>query len=181
MSRTILPFAVEDMSALARALHRELSKSDETPGHVQLLNMLSRSAGYQNFQHFRAQFAAIDRLAAPIAVAEPVDFVRLERLLRFFDQLGRLTRWPKKASQRLSCLWVLWSRLPAGTVMSEAVVNDRLNDNHLFGDHALLRRELVDLGLVTRTPDGREYRRVEQRPPVDAVALIRHLSPRLRQ
>jgi hypothetical protein len=31
---------------------------------------------------------------------------------------------------------------------------------------------------MTRTPDGRAYRRVEQAPPADAVALIRHLGQR---
>jgi hypothetical protein len=73
---------------------------------------------------------------------------------------------------------VLWSRLPPRQAYSEAEINRALNGEHAFGDHALLRRELVDQGLVRRTADGREYRRVEQAPPADAVALIRHLGPR---
>ena len=66
MSRTVFPFAAQDVSALAKSLTRELEACDGKPGHVQLLNMLTRAVGYRNFQHFRAQHAAGDRLdAAP--------------------------------------------------------------------------------------------------------------------
>lgn len=105
---------------------------------------------------------------------------RLGRILRYFDETGRLMRWPGKASHRPDCLWVLWSRLPAGAVMHEREVNERLAAEHLFGDHALLRRELVDTGLMRRTYDGREYRRIEQAPPPEAVELIRLLGRRRR-
>lgn len=87
-------------------------------------------------------------------------------------------RWPGKHSDRVTSLWVLWSRLEPKRVYSEGEINRALNAEHLFGDHALLRRDMCDLGLMTRTPDGREYRRVEQAPPADAVALIRHLGQR---
>ena len=49
----------------------------------------------------------------------------------------------------------------------------------LAGFGALLRRLLCDHGLMTRTRDGRIYRRIEQKPPAEAVALIRALAPRL--
>jgi hypothetical protein len=48
----------------------------------------------------------------------------------------------------------------------------------LFGDPALLRREMFDRGMVWRTPDGREYRRIEDKPPALARALIRQLQAR---
>ncbi|NVO13789.1 MAG: DUF2087 domain-containing protein [Rhodoplanes sp.] len=181
MSRQIFPYVADDMSALARALKGELARAEKAPGHVELLNMLARAAGCRNFQHFRAQAEARDRLENPPPPATPeppVDFLRIERIARYFDADGRLTRWPGKHSDRLPCLWVMWSRLPARVVLSEPEVNQVLKGGHLFGDHVLLRRELVDLGLVTRTPDGREYRRVEQAPPADARALIRHLAAR---
>ena len=188
MSREIIPFHADDVSALARALKRELSRHDEetnpagrkAPGHVELLNMLARATGFRNFQHMRAQADARDRLdhPAPPPVEPVVDYVRIERLARYFDVGGRLTRWPGKHSDRLPCLWVLWSRLEPRRVASEAEINAALNAEHLFGDYALLRRDLVDLGMMVRTADGREYRRVEKAPPAEAVALIRHLSAR---
>jgi hypothetical protein len=178
MPRTIFPFTAQDVSALARSLDRELEAVDRKLGHVRMLNVLARSAGYQNFQHFRAQFATRDRLDAPPAPPERVDYLRVERVARHFDELGHLVRWPAKANHRLLCLWFLWARLPSGQTLSEHDVNAILNANHLFGDHALLRRALCDHGLLSRTADGRAYRRIENRPPPEAVTLIRHLARR---
>ena len=55
MPRTLLPFAVADISALARSLRDQLSARTGPPGHVEMLNMLARAAGYRNFQQFRTQ------------------------------------------------------------------------------------------------------------------------------
>lgn len=177
MSRTPMPFAAQDVSALARALGRELSSTEGKPGHVQLLNMLARAVGFRNFQHFRAQQSAQARLdAPPPEPAAPVDLRLVADAARHYDAAGALTRWPAKESRRLLALWVLWSRLPAGETFNEAQMNERLRALHLFDDPALLRRGMVDLGLVWRTRDGRAYGRVEQRPPAEALALIRHLG-----
>lgn len=178
MSRTPLPFAVTDLSAFARALAGELSDHDGRPGHVELLNMLARAGGFRNYQHLHAQAETLDGLATPAPAAVPVDTVRLARIARYFDDDGRLVRWPGKANHRTDCLWVLWSRLPARTSMHEREVNARLAAEHLFGDHALLRRELVDGGWMTRTVDGRDYRRLEKAPPAEAIALVRLLAAR---
>ncbi|MBZ2170486.1 DUF2087 domain-containing protein [Nitratidesulfovibrio sp. SRB-5] len=153
--------------------------------HVQLLNMLVRAVGYRNFQHYRAQFAAqerLQRLAAPEPAApeEPVDLRRVERAARHFGPDGLLARWPGKVSLQRLCLWWVWSRLPAGQELTGTRMDDTLRACHHFGDHALLRRWLCDLGMATRTPDGRQYRRVEQRPPQEALALLQHLRDRER-
>jgi len=178
MSKISIPFSTSDISALARSLGNQLAHCDHTPGHVELLNMLARSTGHRNFQSFRAQHAAHVRLESPQLAAEPVDFVQIERLARYFDGQGRLIRWPAKASLQLLCLWVLWSKLPAGESFTEDQLNQRIRANHLFGDYALLRRELCDHELVSRTADGREYRRVERQPSAEGLALIRHLARR---
>lgn len=173
MTRTALPFATKDVSALARFLQRELAAHDGPPGHVQLLNMLARAGGYRNFQHFRADLAAADRLDAPPAPAEPADHRRVERVARYFDGEGRLTAWPAKTADQRLALWALWAKIPAEAVMTERQISAWLQDRHRFGDPALLRRELVQTGLMTRTLDCREYRRVEQKPTGEALALIR--------
>ena len=125
MSRQPLPFMADDMSAFARALKRELTDfglgaggaatsgpRPELPSHLSLMNMLARAAGYRNFQHFRSQQDArveLDRPAVVPLEALP-DYVQVKRLMRYFDDQGRLTRWPSKFSDRLPCLWVLWSK-----------------------------------------------------------------------
>ncbi|MGP9812825.1 DUF2087 domain-containing protein [Rhodopseudomonas sp. NSM] len=178
MTRTVFPYAAPDVSTLARALGRELEAQDRKLGHVQLLNLLTRAAGFRNFQHFRAQFDAADQLQRQPEPEPLADLQKVARVARYFDGTGGLTRWPKKASHRVLCLWVLWSRVPSGLEMSEKQVNEWLAAHHGFGDHALLRRELCDQCLMTRTRDGRVYRRIEQKPPPEAVALIRALAPR---
>ncbi len=178
MSRSLLPFSTHDISAFARALNGQLAAHDGKPGHVELLNMLARSAGFRNYQHFRAQFDARDRLQASPPTPSPVDYVEIERAVRHFDAAGVMVRWPAKASHRQLCLWALWSRLPAHAVLSEGQISELLRALHSFGDHALLRRELFGRGFVTRTRDGREYRRVERRPPPEALSIIHALISR---
>jgi hypothetical protein len=175
MSRTALPFGVDDMSAFARSVRKSIEGLEHTPSHVEVLNLLARAGGYRNFQHYRAQFEARSSLDAPRPVEAEVDYRRVKQVVRVFDGKGRLARWPKKFSHRMLCLWALWSGLPARTAMTEGEISDHLRERHCFGDHALLRRELVDRGMVSRTPDGREYRRIEQRPPAEAAALFEHL------
>jgi len=178
MSRTLLPFHTEDVSAFARALGGQLRDCDHVPGHVELLNMLARAGGCRNFQHFRAQAAARAAVEAPPETEPAVDYVRLRRSLRLFDADGRLLHWPPKLRERELCLWVLWAAVPPRCGLSEKEVNRLLDGRHDFGDYALLRRWLVDLGLMERTRDGSVYRRVERRPPPEARALIGVLARR---
>lgn len=179
MSRDILPFIAPDLSALAKALGRELGLIDGKPGHVQLLNMLARTVGYRNFQHLRAVSLAEARLAEPPSAPEPIDYVLVERVAGHFDTDGRLLRWPSRYGHQRLALWVLWSRLDAGAIYDEFEISVVIRNNHLFGDHALIRRAMIDVGLIVRTVDGRQYRRVEQRPPGEALALIRRVATRV--
>jgi|EndMetStandDraft_9_1072997.scaffolds.fasta_scaffold06601_2 hypothetical protein len=178
MSRTVFPFAVGDISALARRLNTEIGAREAKPGHLELLNMLARGAGFRNFQHFRAAATAQDRLEQLPAVPEVVDHARVEQAARHFDGAGRLVRWPAKVSHQALCLWVLWSKLAPRQAFTEAQINKLLQAQHLFGDYAILRREMFGYGLVSRTRDGREYRRVERQPTREAVELLRRVRGR---
>jgi hypothetical protein len=178
MSRTYIPFSAGDISSLARSLRNQLNQTDHAPGHVEMLNMLARAIGHRNFQSLRAQQPPQDEAGPPPPAAEPVDPAQIQRLARYFDPQGRLVSWPSKASMRSACLWVLWSKLPSGAGFSEPELNRQIRALHLFGDHALLRRELCDQGLLTRTADGGRYRRVERKPSPEGLALIRRLAAR---
>jgi len=179
MTRSVFPFYASDISALARSLNSQLAGCDHTPGHVELLNMLARAVGSRNFQHFRAQVIAEKRLTRASEAPVPVDYVALQRLSHYFDANSRLIRWPRKFSHQEPCLWVLWSQLPPRKILTEQEVNELLLANHRFEDPALLRREMKERKMVTRTLDGHEYRRVERKPPAMALALIRFLRDEL--
>ena len=89
-----------------------------------------------------------------------------------------MKQWPSRRKQQELCLWVLWTRLPARAVLQEKEVNAVLLDEHLFGDPAILRRSLIGSGLVSRNKDGSDYRRCEQKPPIEALSLIQILEMR---
>jgi hypothetical protein len=185
MSRIPIAFASADISALARSLREQLKPLGEIPSHVAMLNMLARAGGYRNFQHLKAEAEATPAAVAgvppgppPEPPAGPVDEGRVARVAGAFGPRGELLRWPAKTSHQELCVWALWARYPAREIMDERGISAWLNARHDFGDAALLRRTMITMGLMTRTQDGREYRRVEHKPPADLVALLARLDAR---
>lgn len=171
MPRSYLAYEVADVSAAARSLREQLQKLGHVPSHVELLNMLARAAGFRNFQHFRASSQPDGARPEPA-----IDHSKVEKAARHFGAGGQLLRWPSRDSLAQLCLWVLWSRLPAGASFNEQEISELIDTWHAFGDRALLRRALVDYGLVSRTVDGRRYVRIEQRPPLELSALVERVS-----
>lgn len=74
---------------------------------------------------------------------------------RFLDG-ERIRQWPARPADRLALLrWVATRALSAGEIVDEQAVNERLA--RFSDDTTLLRRHLVDHGLVERRSDGSEY------------------------
>lgn len=178
MTRDAISLDLPDLSTFARALKRELEAAAAPPGHLALMNMAARAAGFRNLQHLRASQAAAHRIAAATAPVPPPDMTRLEAVLRHFDAHGRLASWPARTSLQHLAVRALWARLPARVPMGERPFSQHLNRWHLFGDAAILRRTLVELSLVTRSADCRDYLRAETPPLPEARALIRVLAAR---
>lgn len=177
MTRTIFPMEVADISAFAKSLREQIGKLDHKPSHVEMLNFLSKAGGFRNYQHFRSTIRTTDTLQewSLNAEAPPApDEARVKRTMRVFDGEARITRWPGKRSQQELCLWFLWSRIPVRETFTERGISGLLNTLHVFEDPALLRRDLVDLGLMRRNRDGSDYRRVEKEPPPE-LQLLRQL------
>jgi len=72
---------------------------------------------------------------------------------------GRLKAWPVKKSRQLMFLNIIANRLRPGVVYTEHQFNTVLNCYHSFNAPAMLRRYLLELGLITRNQDGSDYRR----------------------
>jgi hypothetical protein len=173
MTRTIFPMAVADLSAFAKSLNQQLGRIDHKPGHVEMLNLICKAAGYRNYQHFRAAFAPapVDTVTQA-GLAPAPNLQRVVKVARYFDDAGRLLRWPSRRALQELCLWALWSRLPARQMFTEREISDLLTQWHTFGDYALLRRALYDFRLVQRSMGGRDYKRIEQKPPVELKMLL---------
>ena len=75
----------------------------------------------------------------------------------FVDDEGRLKQWPSKRSIQLIVLEYIASKFEPEKQYTESEVNIILVRMHTFNDAALLRRSLIELGHLKRTPDCRAY------------------------
>lgn len=175
MPKTPLPLRADDLTFFVRALSEQLG--DVSPSHLTLMNMAARAAGYQNVQHMRSAHAAELRLTRAVDET-PMNARAVERALHQFDIKGRLKQWPSKRSVQTLVLWALWATFPTSQLLKEQEVNERLAQEHLFGDPATLRRMMISYELLSRRNDGTDYRRIEQKPPAEAKALIQVLGSR---
>lgn len=167
MTRDAISLTIPDVSAFTRSLRREAAAGET--GHQAWLNRVARAAGYRNFQHL----SATRKGAAP-----PADEKKVARALRYFGPEGRLARWPKRSGVQQLCLWPIWAALPKDTAFSERQISARIDELTEFRDAAVVRRVMVEMGLMSRRRDGSDYRRIEQPPPSDALALIRAVGAR---
>lgn len=175
MTKTLVPYLVPDVSDLARSLRRQLAEQNEMPGQLDMLNLLARCAGFSNFQSYRQQALRPSRPSQP--ESPPPALAR--KFMALFDAEGQLVRWPTSRPLQILMLWYLWGRFDRRRSYQERDVNRLLNQHHRFGDPALLRRELVELGLLSRTDDCRDYRRLSVLPPQDIVTLLKYRERQL--
>ena len=75
----------------------------------------------------------------------------------FLDPLGRLKVFPAKRKKKLSALAYLAGKFEQGKIYTEREVNKLLNQWHLFGDPATLRRELYNNRFLDREANGSRY------------------------
>jgi hypothetical protein len=176
MSRIAVPLRVDDLSPFAKTLRQSLSGHEGTPTHVELLNMLAKAAGFANFQHLRADAEAADRLVAAADPGPRADLGQVEKTARYFDDDGVLVSWPSRLAHQTLSQWVFWSRIPRGETYDERGISALIKGWHAFGDHAIIRRAMVDAKMLERNQNGREYRRIEQVPPPELGALLEHLA-----
>lgn len=190
MTRLLVPLTTPDTSTFAKTLKGFLDERQAAgkalPSHVELLNLLARSAGLRNFQTLKAAALSAPTPATPIPAAAPshvsagpvaVDMNSLtptaRKALLQFDAQGRLVRLPNKYSvQQLAC-WALWTHFDARRKYTEKEVNALLNAHHTFGDPATLRRELINMKLLSRKSDCSQYWKEAQRPDEDVQAFLR--------
>ena len=75
----------------------------------------------------------------------------------FLNEQGQLISLPAKNKKKLLAIWYLAERIPARRTFTEAEINDVIDDQTTFRDHATLRRELYNHHLLDRTNDGKTY------------------------
>ena len=73
------------------------------------------------------------------------------------DESDSVIRWPKKPSQKQVVIEYLSTKFDSDKNYSEKEINLILEQSHSFNDIALLRRELIGRGFLSRKDDGSQY------------------------
>ncbi|SNS90480.1 hypothetical protein SAMN05446037_102658 [Anaerovirgula multivorans] len=76
---------------------------------------------------------------------------------RFLDDSGKITQLSSKNKFRIATLSYLAGKFEVDRDYTEKEVNDICDEWHTFGDYFIMRRELVDNGLLCRSIDGSRY------------------------
>jgi hypothetical protein len=79
----------------------------------------------------------------------------------FLDEHNRLAQWPSKRSVQLEAIRHIANQFLEGSKYSEAELNEEIKRLHTFGDWAIIRREMCDLGYFDRDRNGIVYTRTE--------------------
>ena len=83
----------------------------------------------------------------------------MHRLIIEFD---KITRWPKKPSDKKNVIKWLSEKFSFDEIYSEKEVNEIVNQSHSFNDTTLLRRELISKKYLKRKDDGSEYWKIDK-------------------
>lgn len=188
MTRLLVPLATPDVSAFTKTLKSFLDERHAAgkplPSHVELLNLLARAAGLRNFATLKA--SALKAAArqpspepdpsTPQSAGSPVTLSTLSPTVRKallqFDEAGRLIRLPSKLSVQQMTTWALWTQFTARRKYTENEVNAVIKAHHTFGDHATLRRELINMNLLGRKSDCSEYWKEPRRPEPEVQSFL---------
>ena len=80
-----------------------------------------------------------------------------QEINKFQDPEGRLTLFPAKKRNKIISLFYLATKFEPEVIYTEKQINEIIEANHTFQDKWLLRRELINIGLLCRLTDGSKY------------------------
>lgn len=74
-----------------------------------------------------------------------------ELIKNYLDEQGRVKVYPAKHKYKILVLFYLATKFEKDKMYTEQEINEIIKENHLFNDHCLLRRALVDNGFLSRS------------------------------
>lgn len=81
----------------------------------------------------------------------------LEPIRNFLDKDLRIKSYPSNLKQKSAVIEYLVEKFEKDKKYSQKEIDNIIDLWHTFNDHALLRRELIESGLLKRTSDGSQY------------------------
>ena len=85
-------------------------------------------------------------------------------ITQYLDDKGILINWPAKYTKKVEVIYYLSSKFVKGEIYDEQDVNLVLKKWSDFSDYVMLRRFLVDLGLLKRDRYGKRYELTNKMP-----------------
>ncbi|WP_414150860.1 DUF2087 domain-containing protein [Acetobacterium carbinolicum] len=79
------------------------------------------------------------------------------KISNFLDDSGKITQLSQKKIFRVATLCYLADKFEANRNYTEKEVNSICEEWHTFGDYFILRRDLIDNGLLCREANGSRY------------------------
>jgi DNA-binding transcriptional ArsR family regulator len=122
----------------------------EPAGLRRLIFLTQQLLTSRNAQAIGAEVAAALQLSQVRAIAPPA-------LHDLVDEQGRIMRWPGKLKEQDALLGYLAEKFEMERTYHEQEVNKLLQLWYCDDDYVLVRRSLVDAGLLRRTKDGARY------------------------
>ncbi len=75
----------------------------------------------------------------------------------FLDADGKIKQLPVPNRTKIPVLEYLTGKFETGRIYTEKEVNAIIDSWHTFGDYFILRRLLIDYGMMERVADGSRY------------------------
>ena len=88
---------------------------------------------------------------------------------QFLSEEGKINTMPAKRAPRAVVLAHMASKFEPGRKYTEKEVNHIIDQWHTFNDYFLIRRELIESGLMKRTRNGSQYWRADEASAAAAV------------
>ena len=151
----------------ARTAYAQIVLGARLPGEISGLNDQRRKRAIASLlESGLVERNAASELAAPEAIFRDLLTQQPRRQaqtgLARFMRLGRIERYPANMAERRELLaWIVSEAIEPGERLTEKRVNERLLG--YTDDVVMLRRYMIDFGLLERTPSGSSYSRPEER------------------
>lgn len=84
----------------------------------------------------------------------------MDLLKIFLDGHGRVTKWPSKQHLKVEVVKYIADKFEDDQIYTEKEVNAIICKWHTYGDYFMLRRGMIECGLMKRTRDGAQYWKV---------------------
>lgn len=86
----------------------------------------------------------------------------MSKIKNFLDDEGRVAKWPAKYRKKIEVAKYIADKFEEDRFYTEKEVNVIINQWHIFGDYFMLRREMIEYGVLARERDGSKYWKVKE-------------------